>query len=113
MKKFLEWFFGMFLALSVIIWLPVGWALLAERLWYDGPIGVMAGAALLICIVVGLVYWADDDDEVKYKYKVQIGDKEFQCNTVSHKEDVESILLTMDWVDSRVAIGTNIIISDI
>lgn len=52
------------------------------------------------------------DDDTPMKYKVQIGDKEFECNTVSHTQDWGSIIVTMDWIDSRVAIDTNILISD-
>lgn len=54
----------------------------------------------------------DDDESENKKYRVQIGDKEFECNTVSHKTEIDSIIVTMDWIDSRVAIDTNILISD-
>ena len=52
------------------------------------------------------------DDEESAKYKVQIWDKEFECNTITHRIELDSIIVDMDWVESRVAIGTNIIITD-
>jgi len=38
----------------------------------------------------------DDDESENKKYRVQIGDKEFECNTVSHKTEIDSIIVTMD-----------------
>lgn len=99
-------------ALSALFWIPTLWAIIAKHYWFDTELGVIAWFWILLCIIAWILAWAGDDDDIhNYKYKVQIGDKEFACNTISHKEDVESVIVTMDWVDSRVALDTNILIS--
>ncbi len=110
MKKFLEWFFGMALLIASLFGIPVGGGYLSEYLGYDFDIWLFGWLMLLMCILTGVITWENEDDE-PMQYKVQVGDKEFECNDVSHEEDLKTTILIMDGVESRVNFDTNILIS--